>query len=101
MQAEELGILVVCYENLVELGQSEWLRILSALDLQVMPDEKLVLQPSQQAWGEKARDSALVRQHASWMEHIDQKMLDRIQRVLDATGMDVYSVHQALPTKNL
>ena len=96
-QAQESEILVVYFEEILERGQPEWRRILSALDLLVMPDFELISRPSQQAWGERARDPALIRRHASWMDDIDSETATRMQNMLDATGMDVYSMDQALP----
>jgi len=96
-QAQESDILVVHYEEILERGQSEWRRILSALDLREMPDADLISRPSQQAWGEHALDPTQVRRYASWMGRIDAKTAVRIQNILDATGMVVYSIDQALP----
>jgi Sulfotransferase family len=96
-QAQRHGIPIVYYEHLLQRGLPEWQRILSALELQQMPEKQLILQPSQQAWGRKATDSTLLLKHASWMEKIDSSAADRIQRVLDTTGMEAYNVHNSLP----
>lgn len=96
-QAQESDILVVHYEEILERGHSEWRRILSALDLREMPDADLISRPSQQAWSEHALDPTQVCRYASWMGRIDAKTAARIQNILDATGMLVYSVDQALP----
>ncbi len=96
-QANRQGILVVHYERLMSRGLPEWQRILSALDLEKMPDQQLIMKPSQQAWGQKATDSTLLLNYASWMANIDKSVLARVQRILDATGMNVYSVDSALP----
>lgn len=96
-QAAECDVPVIYYEELLENGISEWQRILSALDLESMPDSELIARPSQQAWGEQARDPALVRRYESWMTRIDPRIAQRIQVVLDEVGTDVYSVNQALP----
>jgi len=96
-QARESRILVVHYEDILEREQAEWQRILSALALNIMPNAELISRPSQQAWGDRALDPTQVRRYASWMERIDAKTAARIQNILDATGMDVYSVDQALP----
>jgi hypothetical protein len=96
-QARAGGIHVVHYENLLKGGEPEWRRLLSALDLQVMPDESLIYRPSQQAWGEKATNSFLVRQYDSWMNEMDRPTASRMQRILDETGMNIYALNEALP----
>jgi len=96
-QAQRHGILVVHYERLMSRGLPEWQRILTALELEKMPDRQLILQPSQQAWGRKATDSTLLLNYASWMEDTDNSVLARIQRILDATDMNVYHVDDSQP----
>jgi hypothetical protein len=91
---------VVNYETLVQQGESEWERILSALELGMVPDMGLVSRPSQQTWGIKAADAKLTRQYAAWMEHIDGATAVRIQKILDATSMNMYNVAEALPSKH-
>ncbi|MGH2952257.1 MAG: sulfotransferase [Solirubrobacterales bacterium] len=100
-QAKECGGHVVFYERLLEYGEPEWRGILSALELQAMPDSRLISRPSQQAWGASATDSRLVRQYASWMSRIDNATSKEIQRILDATGTHLYSVSEALPQASL
>jgi hypothetical protein len=96
-QAKRSGIAVVHYERLISRGSPEWQRIVLALELKKMPDRELVLQPSQQAWGRKARDASLLLNYASWMENIDNSVSTRIQWTLDAIGMKLYRVDSALP----
>jgi hypothetical protein len=98
-QVNDNDLTLTFYEDLLRLGEDEWRRVLDALDLSQMPDPKLISQPSQQAWGEKAMDSKLIRQYSLWMEKIDAKTESSIQAMLDAAGMDIYSVDQALPKK--
>jgi len=88
---------VIYYETLIRRGLPEWKRILSALELEIVPGENLIFRPSQQAWEEKARNAKLVRKYASWMNQIDQLTAVRIQNVLDATGMTVYHTRDVLP----
>lgn len=94
-QARDNDIPVIYYEALVRQGPPEWQRILSALDLAVPPDEALIRQPSQQTWGGK--DTELLRRYAHWMEQLDRPTALKIQEILDATGMAIYRVDQALP----
>ena len=96
-QEQRYGTPIVHYELLLKRGLPEWQRMVSALELKHMPDEQLVSQPSQQTWGPKATNSTLLRNYASWMEDIDKSVSVRIQRVLDATGMNIYSVDNPLP----
>lgn len=96
-QAREFDIPVICYETMLEEGEPQWRRILAALALEKMPGAALVAKPSQQAWGEKAHDEKLVRQHGLWMTRMDNAMANSIQSVLDLSGMDMYSVDTALP----
>lgn len=96
-QALESGIPVVFYEELVEYGRPEWQRILAALDLNSMPDDDLIMRPSQQAWGDKAKHATLVRSYGSWTQHGDKHAIAQVQKILDATSMNLYRVSQALP----
>ena len=96
-QAEESGIPVVFYEELIEYGRREWRRILAAVDLEVMPERQLIQRPSQQAWGKRAKSANLVRRYDSWMENVDQRTLSSVQRILDEMSMRLYRVHEALP----
>jgi hypothetical protein len=96
-QANAGAIHVVYYENLLQDGKREWTKLLSALDLHVMPDESLIYRPSQQAWGEKATDARLVRQYDLWMNNIDALTASKMQAILDKTGMNKYRISEALP----
>ncbi len=96
-QARSCGIPVIHYERLMSRGLPEWERVLAALDLENMPDRELISQPSQQAWGKKATDANLLLDYASWMADIDNSLPARIQYILDATGLSVYHVDDALP----
>ena len=94
-QAAESGIHVVHYETLVSEGMPEWQKIVSALELPVLPEVELVAQPSQQAWN--AQDPAVVKRHARWRGQIDDETRRRIQNILDATETELYRVDQLLP----
>ncbi|MBT5221022.1 MAG: hypothetical protein HOI35_00755 [Woeseia sp.] len=96
-QAAESDVPIIHYEDLLENGEAEWPRILAALDLEIMPDSDLIARPSQQTWGEQAKDPALVRRYESWMTRIDPKTAEKIQAILDEALVDVYNVTQALP----
>ena len=96
-QCRESGIPLVYYETLVDRGYPEWQRITAALALHVVPDQRLIAQPSQQAWGDKAKSPRLVRQYASWMKRIDKPTATTIQDTLNATGIRFYSIDQATP----
>jgi hypothetical protein len=94
--AEEHGILVVHYEELIRNGHPEWQRLLNALDLENFPSDEQISRPSQQAWGERAADPKLVSKYAAWMNRIDSDTTSAIQKILDATGMVLYRTDQAL-----
>jgi Sulfotransferase family len=96
-QVQKCGIPIVHYELLLLEGFPEWQRIVSALELKQVPGEQLVSQPSQQTWGQKATDVTRLRRHDSWMDDIDETILARIQRILDATSMTIYTVDNSLP----
>lgn len=96
-QCRESDIPVVYYETLIDSGRKEWQRILAALALDVVPDDSLIAQPSQQAWGDKAQSTLLVQQYASWMKRIDQPAAFAIQDMLNATGIHFYSVDKPTP----
>jgi len=99
-QASACNIPVIYYETLVRRGLPEWKRIMSALALDVVPDDKLIFQPSQQALAEKAINPELVRRYASWKEHTSQSTIMRIQKILDDTGVTIYHTGDALPIKS-
>lgn len=99
-QANESGIPVVCYEKLLEEGDTEWARIASILDLENVPDSGIISKPSQQAWGEKAKDAMLVREYDLWMRNIADSVADDIQGILDETGFSLYRMSQALPVES-
>lgn len=96
-EAAASGIHVVYYERLLSHPDAEWSRVMQALELSRRPEKSLVSQPSQQAWGEKARNPALVRRYDAWMEQIGGSVADRIQVVLDKAGLDVYEIGKAEP----
>ncbi len=96
-QCRENGIHVCHYEKLLSSPEEEWSYLLTALDLSIYPSENLISRPSQQAWGKKAKDENLVRQYDSWLKAIEDEVKDKIQHVLDETGMDIYSVKSADP----
>jgi hypothetical protein len=96
-QARENNIPIFCYETLLESGETEWRRLIAALDLPNMPEINLVTKPSQQAWGEKAANSRLVRKYDLWMDRIEPAVSSSIQKMLDVSEVDFYSVNKALP----
>ncbi len=96
-QAKEQDICVVHYEHLLERGMLEWRRIMTALELQTVPDSDLISRPSQQTSGEQAMDKKLVSQYASWMTRINPQQTKQIQNILDAAESEIYCVDQALP----
>jgi len=100
-QANSRKICVVCYETLLEEGASEWMRVVTALGLPTVPSTSMIAKPSQQAWGAKSTDAELVRRYEDWMEKIDGQTSKKIQKVLDATGMDLYSVDSPLPNNSV
>ena len=96
-QAARHGIHVVHYENLLNDPTVAWSGVMKALGLSTSPDESLIRQPSQQAWGEKAKDPELVRRYDSWMNDIDASVADGIQRVMDEIGLGIYRMSGAEP----
>ena len=96
-QAQESDILVIHYEQLLERGDPEWRKLLSALDLPVMPDGGLVAKPSQQAWGEHAQHPEAIRRYASWLDRIDSGASASIGSILDKAGVSIYRMDRALP----
>ena len=100
-QAAEGDMTVIYYENLVVRGAVEWQRIMSALALDKEPDHELIAQPSQQTHGEKVSEPTLLRDLASWKDRIEPSTADRIQDVLNVTGMTAYNVQAALPMVDL
>jgi hypothetical protein len=97
-QARQKGIHTVFYEYLLEDSEPAWKTIVSSLELSVVPDQSLIGRPSQQAWGEKAANARLVRQYDAWIKQIDKATASKMQRILDATGMTIYSLNDPLPT---
>lgn len=100
-QAKQAGIAVVYYEKLLDGGQHQWQRILTALDLDVLPKEELIRRPSQQAWGEKSKNAELLRKHAAWMDKLDHRTATSIQSVLDAAGVSIYRLSEPLPVTDV
>jgi hypothetical protein len=96
-QAGACGIHVVHYEDLLSTPAEAWSGVLKALGLSRWPNETLIRQPSQQAWGEKAKNPELILRYDAWMRNLDASVASRIQGVMDEMGFNVYKVSEAEP----
>lgn len=96
-EAEDNGVHVVFYENLVVNPEKEWCSLASALGLDKVPDESVFITPSQQAApGKKSEDYAKVRL-GRWMEAYSTSELKLMQDILDQLDVTCYRMDDPLP----
>lgn len=95
--AQESGIAVVFYEQLRAMEKPAWGKVRNALDLWHIPDERMLLKPSQQSAVIGSDGIGDGSRAAKW--HIaltsDDKM--RVQAILDETNFKHYSVSESMP----
>ena len=92
------GYSVIAAEDLVTTPDESWPALCRALELQEVPKGELLLTPSQQASDKSSSNHDITRwQQAKWRQTLTQEQIDSVQRMLDASGCDIYNVDKDLP----
>lgn len=96
---------VIFYEELLERPDQEWLRLAEGLSLNIVPAAGLRQIPSQQAAVRLLKrelvDKSYPYSYANWREQLSTEDLRQIAAVLEAFGIDFYSVSEARPDVDL
>jgi hypothetical protein len=100
-EAAQNNYCVVFYEELLEQPQAEWRRLTEGLGLKDVPNPHLLNEPSQQS-AQKLRKHAsdtasYQRSYSHWRERLPSGVLEQIASVLDAFGVNFYSVPENRP----
>jgi len=96
-QADEYGIAVAHYERLLMNDDHEWSRVLEHLRLERRPSSAALSEPSQQSSEIMKRNKFSDAHVSRWMETFSDTDLCRIDAVLEAFGITVYSASDPLP----
>lgn len=100
-QATANGYLVTFYEELLEHPEVEWPRVVEGLNLVHVPSAQLLEEPSQQSTVRLRKSStegeSYSRSYARWRESLSRRDLAQIDSVLQAFGVDFYTVSEDLP----
>ena len=92
--AGEYGFEVVSYEGLLASPEAEWKRVVAALGLPHLPDEKILRAPSQQVAPDLRNREIGVFNSAKWRNELNGRQLERIGEVLEEFGCTCYSVNE-------
>lgn len=100
-QAATNGVTVVHYERLKSSPDTEWQRVCSALDLPCRPEATVLARPSQQS---AITGSAAIERRSReprWLDSLSKEQVDLIQRILDRTQFDLYSMIDPEPNDDI
>lgn len=92
--AGDYGFEVVSYEGLLASPEAEWKRLVAALGLPNLPDEKILRAPSQQVAPDLRNREIGVFNSAKWRNELNARQLERIGEVLDEFGCTFYTVNE-------
>lgn len=89
---------VTYYEKLIAESDSEWSRITGALQLEDIPESRVVSKPSQQS--SKTPESGAMdgtSRVSRWQKRFSNAELDSMQKVLDEFHVSIYKAHDVMP----
>lgn len=95
-RAKTSGVTVIHYEDLRESPLPCWNLLVSALELQRVPDDSLVAKPSQQSAPGDCKSRA-VAPPSRWQSALTDEQTGSIQRVLDEVECGIYSMSSVGP----
>jgi|LGOV01.1.fsa_nt_gb hypothetical protein len=98
---KKYGHCTVFYENLVLYADSEWERIIRSLDLKHVPDNDMLIRPSQQTSKDTKRQ-AFDHNHVSrWMKSFSKQQLGEIDAILKTFEICIYSAFDSMPVERV
>ena len=99
---KKYGYCVVFYEDLISNIDTEWKRIINALQLRNIPDKGLLVKPSQQAQVSDEIKTKLLdqKQIGRWMSYFDKKQLFEIGEILNFFDIDFYNAFDPMPNRS-
>lgn len=95
--ALKAGIPVFYYEQLRSSDGNEWARLCAKLELARIPEMAVLTRPSQQSGAGRTAIPLDLSKTPRWMRNLDIEQKRRIEGVLFAVGMELYSMDQAFP----
>jgi hypothetical protein len=102
LQAAANRYQIVFYEELLERPEAEWQRVAEGLGLSVVPGAGLRQQPSQQSAVRLQKrgmdDDSYSQSYGSWRKRLTTTNLRQIAKVLDAFGVEFYTVSESRPS---
>ncbi|MFK8031695.1 MAG: hypothetical protein AB8G18_15770 [Gammaproteobacteria bacterium] len=87
----------ICFEHLATGDHNAWERLLSAFDLNVMPDARLIAKPSQQASANMDQAESKAQYLASSLGRLSDENRTSIQTILDRVGVEFYNTTSMEP----
>ncbi len=96
-----MGICVTSYEHLVVNGETEWPRVAAAMGLDNIPEEKGLVNPSQQASEDFCQQASDKTGLARWQDRMDEINIAEISNILGLFNVDLYNVHDPMPKNNV
>lgn len=98
---KKYGHCTVFYENLVLYTDSEWERIIRSLDLKHVPDNDMLIRPSQQT-SKDTKGQAFNHNHVSrWMKSFSKQQLREIDAILKTFEICTYSAFESMPVERV
>jgi hypothetical protein len=85
------------YESLKSESVGAWRSLASALELTRLPDSRVLEKPSQQSAPENSDVTGGSTNGPGWMTRLASHEKAAVQRILDITGLNVYSMDSADP----
>jgi len=94
---EDDHVVPVFYERLLAHEESEWTRLLMALDLSAAPDRTLSARPSQQVSSDMKRESFDAETVGRWRTRLSVAQIDQIASMLDRFEVTFYRADDPMP----
>jgi hypothetical protein len=101
LQQEKSHKIVASYENLISHGETEWQKVIDALELPNTPSAHYLAQPSQQASREMREKKFDQYQLGKWKKYFSNEDLKKAQNVLDVFEVTFYNAFDIYPTSSI
>jgi hypothetical protein len=95
--AQLSGVPVFHYESLRSSERSEWARLCSALGVARVPEVSSLMRPSQQSGAGRTMIPIELSESPRWMRALTDLQKEQVSSVIEAVGLDTYSMSEALP----
>jgi len=97
-KAQSIGHSTLFYEHLIDDPKFYVPKAVNALGLNTVPDQKILLKPSEQTASFMRNGSFGKSQLTRWQKFLNKEQMSDIQQILDRFEFTLYNVEQFMPT---